>query len=458
MKQKLNKITSVILFCLVLIFSGCVRDELPMDNTMINQEPKIAEAKNWFEDYKAKESFHPIFADINYHWENASIVILEDGSKAVTVPITDMNTNPEYKGERVLYLYPFEESYDAVVYELSPDSNQAPKSVGFKNLESYNGYISTWDLKKGFIKAQKFTNSTATKAVVFKVVSDEDLKLHKSTSKIIDLDEVIIEGPGGGGGDYLYYSYVLSGGSFGSNNIGGSNTDNYFNPPHGGGGTSSSSTKPTIDDAEKNPCDKIKKLKDDIKHMKALAELKKNLKLQYETGYYISKSKGYVAGTPDSNLALTGTRYSDSYGIMHVHEDTFTHQVNNGGIRPEIVKPIHMFSPKDVNTFCSLLITANKYKTSSLDEIFNEMVSGSGTYQLRFEGDINDVKNFDFDSLSKTYVDYMKPYKDDLESGFLSFMKEYIGINGITLYKINEDGTSESKTLSVNNQLTTNPC
>ena len=62
--------------------------------------------------------------------------MLEDGSKAVTVPITDLNLNPDYKGEKLLYLYPFEEGYDAVVYELNPDSNQTSKGDGFQNLDS----------------------------------------------------------------------------------------------------------------------------------------------------------------------------------------------------------------------------------------------------------------------------------------------------------------------------------
>lgn len=451
MKQKIKRCTKVILFCFLLTLWGCTKEEALTDDSL--KELQISEAKSWFTDYKTREVFHPIFTDINYHWEDAAITVLEDGSKAVTVPITDPNLNPEYKGQRVLYLYPFEEGYDALVYELSPDSNQTSKGDGFQNLDSYNGLISTWDLKKGFIKAQKFANSAATEAVAFKVASERDIKLLKLYPKAIQLETVIIEGSRGGGGIDLPYSYITSllGGSI---SVGGSNTDNYFNPPYGG---SSGGTKPNTGNLEKDPCDKIKKLIESILHKRKVEELKKNFKLQYETGYYISKTMGYVEGTAYGSQVLNGKIYPDTYGVTHVHIDTFTHMVNNGGIRPEVVKPIPMFSPKDINTLCSLLLTTNKYKTSSSDEVFNEMISSSGTYQLRFDGDINNVKNFDYDALSQTYVEHMEDYKNNLESGLLVFIKDYIGIDGITLYKINDDGTSDKKTLSQNG-LSTTPC
>ena len=431
-----------------LVFHSCSQEEETKTlTTAVNQQREIVTAKNWFESYKTKIAVDPQFSDLTYHWELAFENILEDGSKAIVIPLTENHPNPEYKGEKVLYLYPFEQEYNALVQELIPQSHKITKKEILQNLDTYTGYIITWNLEKGFVKGAKFENSIAVSTLNVKT----ETKLHSLTGReaAIELDEVLVSSGSASAAAPRDFSIGAAVGGGGAAPKSGA----YINPPHGASEGSSPETSTNA-----NPCDKLKKLKDDPNYKKALVELKKNFKLQYETGYYISKSKGYVAGTPDSNLALTGTRYSDSYGVMHVHEDPYTHMVDNGGIRPEDVNPIHMFSPKDVNTFCSLLITANKYKTSSLDEVFNEMVSSSGTYQLRFEGDINNVKNFDFGGLKDTYRDYMKLYKDDLESGFLSFIKDYIGINGITLYKIKEDGTSESKTLSANNQLISTPC
>jgi hypothetical protein len=130
------KTTKALLFCFIIALSSCEKDNLPIDKQTISQETKIIEAKNWFDDYKTKETFHPIFTAINYHWELASEIKLDDGSMAITVPITDINQNPQYKGEKILYLYPLEKGYVTVVYELTPDQNQINKNEGFKNLDS----------------------------------------------------------------------------------------------------------------------------------------------------------------------------------------------------------------------------------------------------------------------------------------------------------------------------------
>jgi hypothetical protein len=47
--------------------------------------------------------------------------------------------------------------------------------------------------------------------------------------------------------------------------------------------------------------------------------------------------------------------------------------------------------------------------------------------------------------------------KNGLENGFLKFLKDN-GINGVSLYKVNKDGTSEKKSLDSNNNTTTTPC
>jgi len=461
-KQKLKRLTKLLLLCFVLGLVGCEQEDSPPNSQVENQNKEIITAKKWFEDYKTKVAFDPMFNKVDYHWEVAAKVKLEDGTEAIRLPITDIDQAPEYKGEKMLYLYPSNQGYDAVVHELIPDERRIKKEEVFANLESYNGYVITWDLKDGFIKGAKFIDSKIVATIKVRTADDNQGNSHNSLTRrepaAIDLDEVVVYG---GGGQTFYISSfglnsLLGGGSgFGSGG-GGGTTGSYFSTPHG-----ASDADIAEANANPNPCDKIKKLKDDPNYKNAVAELKKNFKLQYESGYYISKSNGYESGTHNGSLLLTGTTYPDTYGIMHVHEDDFTHQVNNNGVlRNEDVTPIRMFSPGDVNTFCSLLITANKYKTTSLDEVFTEMVSSSGRYQLRFEGDINNVKNFDYNSqiLKEGYMSYMDKYSNDLETGLLMFIKDYIGISGITLFKMNDNGSTESKTLSSPNVLATNPC
>jgi hypothetical protein len=444
----IKKRTSSILigFLATLLLFACSAEE---NITQSSTNQAVDKAKNWFESGSNTSNLKIIEYTKEIQWDKAIVTNGEKG-QIIEVPITlvdfvnTANTANKKLNDyhRLLFIKGSKETYacyDLQIFTSDSHFDNLDKNFNYYSIkDDFNGFVTIYDPVKKIAGSQKFKNGKRPNPNITAKLREEA----ETCTYLVWIYE-------DGSTERITLLYCT--GSGGAEGPGG--------PTGGYGGNGGSPTVPSTNTpTELNPCAKIKKLIDDQKHKDALTELKNNFKLQYETGYYISKSQGYVAGTPDSNLALTGTRYSDSYGIMHVHEDTFTHQVNNGGIRPEIVTPIHMFSPKDVNTFCSLLITANKYKTSSLDEVFNEMVSSSGTYQLRFEGDINNVKNFNYDDLEQKYIAHMKDYKDDLESGFLSFMKEYIGINGITLYKINEDGTSESKTLSANNQLTTNPC
>jgi hypothetical protein len=77
---------------------------------------------------------------------------------------------------------------------------------------------------------------------------------------------------------------------------------------------------------------------------------------------------------------------------------------------------------------------------------------------LKFTGNIADVNtNFNWGTeLDKKFIAAKNEY--GIEKGFLLFLKDNIGINGITLYKINDDGTSEKKSLDTNNLLQTTPC
>ncbi|WP_278021791.1 hypothetical protein [Flavobacterium ginsengisoli] len=89
------------------------------------------------------------------------------------------------------------------------------------------------------------------------------------------------------------------------------------------------------------------------------------------------------------------------------------------------------------------------------------MVSSSAIYQLRFTGNINNVSikansiNWDDTALDDTYKEIID--NNGLEKGFLKFLSEKIGINGIELYKIDASGNSK-KTLDSKGKVTTTNC
>ena len=85
------------------------------------------------------------------------------------------------------------------------------------------------------------------------------------------------------------------------------------------------------------------------------------------------------------------------------------------------------------------------------------MISSSAVYQLRFTGNITDVKiDFDYEILNEKYRVAIRENKEEL--GFLKFLKDNININGIELYEIKDDGSTNKFFLDSDNKITSAPC
>ena len=144
-------------------------------------------------------------------------------------------------------------------------------------------------------------------------------------------------------------------------------------------------------------------------------------------------------------------------GFLHTHLDEYdTGTYDNEG-NSIINQPIKMFSPADVKSFILLLINANK-NNIPLSDVYGTMVSTKGVYQLRFEGSHADINlGINFDGLDEKYKKYFIKI-NNIEKAFSLFLKEQISIEGIKLFKINSNGTTEKKSLDINNKLESIPC
>lgn len=119
-------------------------------------------ARGWFSNYLSQQ-VSPLFSNVNYHWDKASIFTFKNGYKVVTVPITEIKQNPAYRGRRILYLYPWKngKGYYATIFELIPTLQHVLANKGSVDLKSFTGYISTWDLRNGFVRGAKFNDGVA---------------------------------------------------------------------------------------------------------------------------------------------------------------------------------------------------------------------------------------------------------------------------------------------------------
>ncbi|SDL68278.1 hypothetical protein [Chryseobacterium taihuense] len=205
---------------------------------------------------------------------------------------------------------------------------------------------------------------------------------------------------------------------------------------------------------DETPCAKIKAQRADPEFSKRIDTLKTNLNLKKETGYTYRRNGTYTyennanATDEKNSLSLPNPLLQQNKNIIayfHTHVKDFWYTDINGEYRPK--DGIKMFSPADINYFMQMVKNA-KEGGISLNEVFAVMVSPKGNYQIRFTGDINQIKTFTDSQITTLGVAFertMKWNKDDpkkLEYGILKFMNDQMNLKGVSLYRMNADGSN----------------
>ncbi len=151
-----------------------------------NNESKILQAKSWFNSYEKNSAKLDMFKNIRVHWEKANVFTYENGYHAITVPVTEINQNNNYRGYRSLYLFPWKNGrgYYSTIYEFLPDDTHSNEHYGKFSLKNYNGIIAAWDLKKGFIAGIQYNKGTAINDVNITFTKTNDL-ITQSTSNTL---------------------------------------------------------------------------------------------------------------------------------------------------------------------------------------------------------------------------------------------------------------------------------
>lgn len=198
MKRLKKLLVPFLVFGTIVLTAGCDNEENDTGQ-LISQNAKIDQAKNWFENYKSNSTtnkseegeFNKAFRNLDYYWENAKVMKLNNNSTGISVPIKDNPEDPDYKGQKMLYLYESDSKYQALIQEIFPESqdkiDDSQKKQGFEDLTFFSGYIIHWDLKKGFLKGAKLKEGLVIEDVQDVIMLfDKDHK-HSSTSKMIEM-------------------------------------------------------------------------------------------------------------------------------------------------------------------------------------------------------------------------------------------------------------------------------
>jgi hypothetical protein len=153
MKKKIFYIT--VIFLGVIYVTSCQKE--------LSSEGKnslIEAGKKWFLEYKQNTQFNAIFKNVDYDWDRAEVQKFPNNYEYIIIPIKEINQNPNYKGARLLFLYPWKKGngfYTALI-EIILNKNEAFKTNDKEILNNLNGYLLSWDLELGFKKGFKYTN------------------------------------------------------------------------------------------------------------------------------------------------------------------------------------------------------------------------------------------------------------------------------------------------------------
>lgn len=203
----------------------------------------------------------------------------------------------------------------------------------------------------------------------------------------------------------------------------------------------------------KTPCQKIKEQRLDDEYAKRQDTLQGNTGLKKETGYIQKwggtyEYKSNAGSNSEANTLSLPPVATNTYikGFNHTHVDDYDFtDPSDGLVKTKI--GIKIPSPADVGYFMDLVQNAQTFN-HPLDDVYGGMISSGNNYQIRFTGNQYQIKTFTDEQTEahrEPYRDFMKDFIDKpkkLELGFLWYISEKMNLKGVTLYRLNADGTT----------------
>lgn len=225
----------------------------------------------------------------------------------------------------------------------------------------------------------------------------------------------------------------------------------------GGGGTGY-----TYDQTKTDPCSDLKTQNANAEYKAKIEELDKTsvLSQKHETGFSEDKNGNFTnlpkSTSTDSSDGLTINITSDTKGYTHTHQNDYEDGTFDSNGNPKIRQPIRMFSPADVNAVMKI---ASYTTNGDYSEIYGTMISSYGNYTIKFTGSASDIiTGFDTPGCRNEYRKFIENEKGTLEAKFLRFISEKMKVDGISLYKIKNNGTIQNKTLNAENKVDSKDC
>ncbi|MCA6069002.1 hypothetical protein JI747_017690 [Chryseobacterium sp. RG1] len=215
-------------------------------------------------------------------------------------------------------------------------------------------------------------------------------------------------------------------------------------------------TKPNLPPSKgnNNPCEKIKAQRADINFQNKIADLQGKTRLKKETGY-IQRANGEYTYKDNASATNQANELSlptaeepanqDIIAYLHTHVDDYEYYDPENPVITITKKGFKIFSPADISYFMTMIKNAQD-AGRPLGDVYAVLVSSLKNYQIRFTGNQYQIKTFTADqkeTFRETFIKYMsKNKKMSLELKFLKFIDESMNTKGVSLYRLNSDGTT----------------
>ncbi|MCT4697566.1 hypothetical protein [Tenacibaculum haliotis] len=472
--RKINFIKlRIFFFGISLLFTNCENEtNFIQNNTSI---PTISESKNFLlnnnNSFKAKNSSN--FTD-RIDWNNSKEQYYKENTELLYSPI-QLNAT---KAKSFVASIKVDGIIDNRIITLLYDNDNSPKIFsGTIFIHNKKGRLTEFYNYKNGIKEEKYIVKETSNTAQARSSSDYDCYdieylqwfLENSDEPMVmlapcvALNASIETGDSGSNGnswyepiDFLNDDFYNGNDNINDNDLNGGGGNNWYTPNCGEGYILDENNN-----CVPNPCRYINLQIQNPRYTDQADQLKRKTGLKKETGYKQNKDGSQVPLNETNNghsLEIPIDR--NTVGYMHTHLNDFL----NGKIdkitgNPIIEKPIKIFSPADLLKFLQI-VKNSKYNGVPTHLVYGTVIASTGNYTLRFTGNIDDIVGLSSaNSYLADYELYFKEkFKGNKEKAFLHFLKDKIGINGINLYRIRDNGDIEKKTLKDNGNVDTNDC
>ncbi|GAA0871541.1 hypothetical protein GCM10009117_06870 [Gangjinia marincola] len=192
-------------------------------------------------------------------------------------------------------------------------------------------------------------------------------------------------------------------------------------------------------------CQNISDLINDPDYQAKAQECKDNFGGEDEKGF-VQKTDGTFVDAPvsDNGHTVSFPTGADKVGYIHNHLNDKPIPDFDGDGEPDLEKRVRRHSPEDIRTFITLVQIAHNTGRPTGD-IYGDMYSKSGNFQLRFNGNVVDLPTFTDDQIDNFNIKYKDYFQNTVSNKkWFKFVQDVMQIDdskGIELWQVKDNGT-----------------